>query len=101
MIGRKGCLQLLSGAAVIVVIADLLVTHHPHFSWQAIPGWSALYGLLSCVAIIFVSKWLGHKLFGPWGGLMRSTDHYQRQHPKDQDTQENSPVNQPNGGSDD
>jgi len=57
---------------VLVVIADLLVSRgHAEYLWERLPGWSAVYGLGSCVLLIFVSKFLGHQ-----GGLMRREDYY-------------------------
>jgi hypothetical protein len=56
----------------LIVIADFLVTHeHGEYFWERLAGWSALYGLGSCVALIVVSKFLGHQ-----GGLMRREDYY-------------------------
>ena len=58
-----------------VALADVvlpLVFHgdHPHFSFERFPAWGSLYGLVSCVAIIVVSKFLGKV----W--LMRREDYY-------------------------
>jgi len=44
--------------------------HHSHFWFESIPAWGSVYGLISCVAIIVVSKFLGKV----W--LMRREDHY-------------------------
>ena len=64
--------RLLTAVLAIVVAADFLVSKdHGHFFWDAIPGWAALFGLVSCVAIIFVSKFLGHR-----GRIMRREDYY-------------------------
>jgi uncharacterized membrane protein len=41
-----------------------------HFSFEAFPAWGSLYGFVSCVVIIVVSKLIG-KLW-----LMRREDHY-------------------------
>jgi len=43
---------------------------HPHFSFEGFPAWGSLYGLLSCLAIIVLSKLIGKA----W--LMRSEDYY-------------------------
>ncbi len=57
---------------VLIVVADFLVTHeHARYFWENLSGWSALYGFGSCVALIIVSKFLGHQ-----GGLMRRDDYY-------------------------
>ena len=57
---------------VLIVIADFLVFRgHAEYLWDRLPGWSAVYGLGSCVLLIFVSKFLGYQ-----GGLMRREDYY-------------------------
>ena len=57
---------------VLIVIADFLVfREHAEYLWDRLPGWSAVYGFLSCVLLIFVSKLLGHR-----AGLMRREDYY-------------------------
>jgi len=59
-------------ALAIVVIADFFVErHHAHYIWDKIPGWGAFYGFVSCVAIILVSKFIGHQ-----GGVMKKEDYY-------------------------
>ncbi len=56
---------------VIVVIADFLVErHHAAFPWDSVPGFSALYGFISCAVIIILSKIVGHA----W--LMKKEDYY-------------------------
>ncbi|PDT09903.1 MULTISPECIES: hypothetical protein [unclassified Rhizobium] len=59
-------------ALVLIVIADFLVPReHAEYLWDRLPGWSAVYGFGSCVLLIFVSKFLGHR-----AGLMRREDYY-------------------------
>ena len=56
---------------VIVFGADFLVhRHHAVFIWDEIPGWSAVYGFVSCVIIIFAYLVLGH------GVLMKKENYY-------------------------
>ena len=60
---------------VVVVALEIvlpLVFHggHHYFAFESFPAWGSLYGLLSCAAIILVSKAIG-KLW-----LMRGEDHY-------------------------
>ncbi len=63
---------LLGATLLAVLVADFFVPReHPEFFWDHIPGWSALFGFVSCVAIIFVSKALGRQ-----GRLMRREDYY-------------------------
>ena len=64
--------RLLWATLVVVVAADFLVNlDHGVFFWDSIPGWGAAYGFVSCVAIIFASKLLGHQ-----GRIMRDEDYY-------------------------
>lgn len=57
---------------ILSVIADFLVSReHAEYVWERLPGWPALYGFGSCVVLIFVSKFLGHRC-----GLMRREDYY-------------------------
>ena len=41
------------------VLAELAVAWHPHFAVEALFGFNALYGLLSCAALILVAKAAG------------------------------------------
>ncbi|NRB19161.1 MAG: hypothetical protein HRU33_16740 [Rhodobacteraceae bacterium] len=64
--------RLLQMVLVLIVIADVLMPRpHAQYFWQAIPGYSAIFGFISCVAIIFISKFIGHS-----GGIMRDEDYY-------------------------
>ena len=53
-----------------VVVPRLWAPDHAHFWFEDLPAWGSIYGLVSCVAIIVVSKLLG-KLW-----LMRREDYY-------------------------
>jgi hypothetical protein len=61
-------------ALVLIEIAAPLVlgTHPAHFWFEDLPAWGSIYGFVSCVAIIVVSKVLG-KLW-----LVRSENYYDR-----------------------
>ncbi len=65
-----------AGLAVValaeVVLPRLFRGSESHFSFEDFPGWGSLYGFLSCVAIVVVSKLIG-KLW-----LMRREDYYDR-----------------------
>ncbi|MEK6725629.1 MAG: hypothetical protein AABY54_03645 [Deltaproteobacteria bacterium] len=55
----------------IVFVADFFVhRHHATFIWDNIPGFGAVYGFVSCIVIIRVSKALGHAV------LMKKEDYY-------------------------
>jgi hypothetical protein len=55
-----------------IAVHQLFPADHAHFSFEDLPAWGSLYGLVSCVAIIKVSKWLGHLR------LMRPENYYDR-----------------------
>ncbi len=60
---------------VVVALAEIALPivfrgGHSHFSFESFPAWGSLYGFVSCVAIIVVSKLIGKA----W--LMRREDHY-------------------------
>ncbi len=59
-------------ALILSVILDLLLRNQGHgdFAWSSVLGFFALFGLIGCVAIVLVSKWLGHH----W--LQRKEDYY-------------------------
>ena len=58
---------------IISVLIDLPLTGgHGDFAWSHILGFFALFGLIGCVAIVLISKWLGHH----W--LQRKEDYYDR-----------------------
>ena len=59
----------------VIVVAEVLVVNilhlgHTTFGFEKIPAFGSLYGLISCVLIIVVSKLVG-KLW-----LMRPEDYY-------------------------
>jgi hypothetical protein len=52
------------------ILFQLLLHPHPHFWWENIPVFSAIYGFIGCVVIIIGSKALGHH----W--LQKEEDYY-------------------------
>ena len=69
----------LKGAVIVcLVLMALLVIgdgvwvdkEHAHTKAEHVFGFWALYGFLSCLAIIFISKWFGHL------GIMKREDYY-------------------------
>lgn len=61
----------LAALALIEAVAPyVFYTDHAHFWFEDLPAWGTIYGLLSCAAIIVVSKILGKV----W--LMRPENHY-------------------------
>jgi hypothetical protein len=59
-------------AVAEIVLPRIFHSGELHFSFEAFPAWSSLYGFVSSVVIIVVSKLIG-KLW-----LMRREDHYDR-----------------------
>lgn len=53
-----------------IAVHFLFPADQAHFWFEDLPAWGSLYGLISCVAIIKVSKWLGHL------GLMHPENYY-------------------------
>lgn len=66
----KGLLMIGIGISLIL---SLYVTaeHNPHFFWEKMPGFDALFGFAGCTLIIIGSKVLGHK----W--LQKNEDYYE------------------------
>ena len=65
--------KLAYGILVLLIVADFIIPRHEiHFFGDKIPGFWSLYGFISCVLIIVVSKWLGQH----W--LVRDEDYYDK-----------------------
>ena len=57
-------------AATEIVLPRIFPAGESHFWFEDLPAWGSLYGLVSCAAIILVSKLIG-KLW-----LIRREDYY-------------------------
>lgn len=55
---------------LLVVVDVVIPRHHPHFLGDLVPGFWALFGLIACVLIVVVSKWLGKRF------LFREENYY-------------------------
>ena len=61
------------GILVFLIAVDFIIPRHEiHFFGDKIPGFWSLFGFISCVLIIVVSKWIGHH----W--LVRDEDYYDK-----------------------
>ena len=61
------------GILVLLILVDFIIPRHEiHFFGDRIPGFWSLFGFISCVLIIVVSKWIGHH----W--LVRDEDYYDK-----------------------
>jgi hypothetical protein len=71
MLERRWFYACLAALAIGEAIAPRLIyTDRPHFWFEDLPAWGSIYGFVSCVAIIVVSKLVG-KLW-----LMRRENYY-------------------------
>lgn len=57
---------------ISLILEFVFLSDYDSHWWNAIPGFYIIWGFLSCVVIIYVSKWLG-KLF-----IFRSEEYYDR-----------------------
>jgi hypothetical protein len=68
-LARPGTIRLLWAAFIAIlaplVLADLLVAHHPLSSLDARFGFGAWYGFAACVALVLFAKALGAMLKRP------------------------------------
>ena len=61
------------GILVLLILVDFIIPRHEiHFFGDKIPGFWSLFGFISCVLIIVVSKWIGRH----W--LVRDEDYYDK-----------------------
>lgn len=77
-----GLIEALRGRAVkriaygvlgVLVVVDFFIPRHEiHFFGDRVPGFWSAFGLVACIVIIVVSKWIGHH------GLMKGEDYYDR-----------------------
>jgi hypothetical protein len=50
---------LLYFSILIFIVMGFFIDSHPHFQWEEIPAFFAIYGFLICVLIIFIGKAIG------------------------------------------
>lgn len=58
------------GIALTCLLGFVFPNAHAHFWWQKIPIFDAVFGFIGCIAIIVISKALGH------GWLQKKEDYY-------------------------
>lgn len=73
----KHLFRVLYGCLLLSIVASFFISLylHPeiHFYWERLPNFSAVFGFVSCVVIILVSRAIGHL----W--LLREEDYYDKQ----------------------
>jgi divalent metal cation (Fe/Co/Zn/Cd) transporter len=43
---------------IVLLIVDLFIHKHGHYSWETVPAFYAAYGFIACVGLIFIAKLL-------------------------------------------
>ena len=68
----KTVTRLCCGLLALLVVGDwfLVDKEHAHTTVERWFGFWSVFGFVSCIAIIFVSKWYGHL------GIMKREDYY-------------------------
>ena len=64
-------LWLLYGAALLVLLLDLVVHRHSVHPWEWLPFFYPVYGFVGCVVLVLVAKWMRRL-------IMRPREYYQR-----------------------
>jgi hypothetical protein len=54
---------------VIFILIGFFIDFHPHFQWEKVPAFFAIFGFLICALIIFGAKAIGRL-------IQRSEDYY-------------------------
>ena len=62
---------LMTTVAFDLLVEFLVDKEHAVFAWEQLPGWTALFGFLFCLLIIFVVRFLGY-----FCGLKQGEDYY-------------------------
>jgi hypothetical protein len=70
----KLVIRLCYGVLALLVLYDALILDksYAHTAAEKLPGFWSIFGFVSCVLIIIVSKWYGHL------GIMAREDYYDR-----------------------
>lgn len=68
---RRTLTYVMYGVMALLVVADIVTpAEYDRYWWESIGGFGAIYGFISCVLIIVVSKALGYAF------LYRREDYY-------------------------
>jgi len=54
----KRFLIIFYGCLLALLLVDPFIHKHAEFEWEAVPGFFAAYGFVSCVLLIFIAKLL-------------------------------------------
>ncbi|MCL7488268.1 MAG: hypothetical protein M8357_08875 [Desulfobulbaceae bacterium] len=67
----KRLLKVFFTICVVLFAADLVVDKQTHMPWEEWPGFYAMYGLVACVVLVLVSKYILRPL------MMRDENYYE------------------------
>jgi len=67
---KRQRLTLYIGIAAVCLLGFIFPNAQPHFWWQKIPVFDAVFGFVGCIVIILFAKTLGHY----W--LTKNKDYY-------------------------
>jgi hypothetical protein len=69
----KAVKRIAYGVLGLLVVVDFIIPRHEiHFFVDKVRGFWSLFGLLACILIIVLSKWIGHH------GIMKDEDYYDK-----------------------
>lgn len=60
----------LAFCGISMILGFFALSEHPHFAWEKLPVFDALFGFIGCLVIVFISKAIGHY----W--LQKDEDYY-------------------------
>jgi hypothetical protein len=60
----------LIGIGLSILLGLFFRPEHPHFWWEKIPFFDAIFGFFGCIVIVLGSKALGHH------GIQKDEDYY-------------------------
>lgn len=63
-------LRIFFAICIALFAADLFVSRHPLMPWEEWPGFYAVYGLVACVVLVLVAKYILRPI------VMRREDYY-------------------------
>jgi len=69
MAKRLKCVFLI-GSGLSILLGLFFRPEHPHFLWEKIPVFDAIFGFFGCILIVLGSKALGHH------GIQKDEDYY-------------------------
>ncbi len=66
----KRLLGIFYASLVVLLGLEFFIHKHPHFAWEKWFGFYAIYGLVSCILLVLIAKYVLRPL------VMRDEDYY-------------------------